>query len=143
MKIIATLGLLAALLAGCTRGTIDTAQPGASWHPMTHRTQVLFRSGIDGDVPHTLTGCEQRLDAGHHLRVRCPGGYSITFHAPIWAQGAGNHIRCGKFTRVCLANLKAGSRWEPFRDYDGHHHCAILVGDTSVFACRDGFVTDS
>lgn len=45
--------------------------------------------------------------------------------------------------RICQENIAAGARWHGFRPYDGHKGCEILVGDTSIIRCRDGFAESS
>lgn len=57
--------------------------------------------------------------------------------SPTW------HVDCTKYQAICLHNLQSGERWKVTPDYDGHHNCKILIGDTTLFACRDGFLETS
>lgn len=63
---------------------------------------------------------------------------------PIWARGHGHHIDCTALEAICLANLQAGSTWTSIPGpIDGHAPCAQLLGDTTLYACADGYLVSS
>jgi hypothetical protein len=66
-------------------------------------------------------------------------GDRVTEDDPRWSCRLADRAARG----VCLIDTRAGATWHAAQDIDGHARCAMIIGDTSVIACADGYAETS